>query len=62
MQQVEAQVEVEGALVVPDGLKISDPPSEEALMVSKPPSVQPPRRSRGAASCASGRDSAGAPA
>jgi hypothetical protein len=35
----EAQVEVEGALVVPDGFKISDPPSEEALIVSKPPSA-----------------------
>jgi hypothetical protein len=28
----EAQVEVEGALVVPDGFKVSDPPSEEALI------------------------------
>lgn len=34
----EAQVEVERVLVVPDGYKISDPPSEEALLFSKPPS------------------------
>ena len=34
----EAQVDVERALAVPDGYKISDPPSDEALLFSKPPS------------------------
>ena len=34
-----AHVEVERALVVPDGYQISDPPPEEALVFSKPPSV-----------------------
>jgi hypothetical protein len=60
----EAQVEVEGALVVPDGFKVSDPPSEEALIVSKPPSAAAKAlEGRRILRCsASGRGSAGAPA